>query len=150
MALGADVACAILPFATGGGAAVRAATKVDDVVDTVKAVDKGSSVVKGANKAPKMNYLDEVKAPNPVRTKNVTSEWDNFLGKGPHSNINPYTNNVDSNRIFSADGARSIRFGNHEMGSYGTNKFHYHEEIWGFNPSDNIVDVSNLLRRIAR
>ncbi|GAA0756105.1 RHS repeat-associated core domain-containing protein [Clostridium sartagoforme] len=50
LALGADVTCAILPFATGGGAAVRAATKVDDVVDTVKAVDKGSDVVKGVVK----------------------------------------------------------------------------------------------------
>ncbi len=39
-ALGADILGAAVPFATGGGMAVRAAAKVDDAVDVVKAVDR--------------------------------------------------------------------------------------------------------------
>jgi len=37
LALGADVAGALIPFATGGGAAVRAGTHADDVVRAIKA-----------------------------------------------------------------------------------------------------------------
>ena len=29
-----------------------------------------------------------------------------------------------------ADGKRSIRFGEHEMGGMGTRRFHYHKETW--------------------
>jgi hypothetical protein len=39
-ALGGDVIGLLVPFATGGGAAVRAAAHADDVVDAVKTVDK--------------------------------------------------------------------------------------------------------------
>jgi len=33
-------------------------------------------------------------------------------------------------RIWSEDGKRSIRFGEHEMNSINTAKFHYHKETW--------------------
>ncbi|MBI2416894.1 MAG: RHS repeat-associated core domain-containing protein [Ignavibacteriales bacterium] len=39
-ALGADVVCALTPVATGGGMAVRGASKADDAVDAVRAADK--------------------------------------------------------------------------------------------------------------
>lgn len=42
-ALGADAAATLVPFATGAGVAVRAASKVDDVVKAVKAVDKAAA-----------------------------------------------------------------------------------------------------------
>ncbi|MBX3038234.1 MAG: hypothetical protein KF758_15085 [Anaerolineales bacterium] len=40
LSLAADVAGAFIPFATGGGAVVRAISKADDVVDVVKATPK--------------------------------------------------------------------------------------------------------------
>lgn len=53
LALAADVACAILPIATGGGAAVRAFVKAgeaaDTVIDTVKLIDKVDDAVDLAN-----------------------------------------------------------------------------------------------------
>ena len=44
--LGADVACAVIPVATGGGLAVRAAGKVDDAVDAAKTADHVGDAVK--------------------------------------------------------------------------------------------------------
>jgi len=44
----ADVACAILPIATGGGLLVRAAMHADDAVKVVSHVD---DVIKAADKA---------------------------------------------------------------------------------------------------
>lgn len=41
--LGADVLGAVVPFATGGGLAVRAAAKADDIVDGARALDKAAS-----------------------------------------------------------------------------------------------------------
>ena len=46
---GADVACAVIPVATGGGLAVRAAEKVDDVVDAAKTADHVGDAVKGVS-----------------------------------------------------------------------------------------------------
>ena len=43
--LGADIACTAVPFISGGGTVVRAATKVDDVIDATKAVSKVDDVV---------------------------------------------------------------------------------------------------------
>ena len=43
--LGVDIACTIVPFVSGGGTIVRAATKVDDVVDVTKTVSKVDNVV---------------------------------------------------------------------------------------------------------
>lgn len=43
--LAADVVSLVVPFATGGGAIVKAASKVDDVVDVVKTIDKVDDVV---------------------------------------------------------------------------------------------------------
>ena len=44
----ADVASLIIPCVSGGGAAVRAATKADDVIDTVKAIDNADDVLDAA------------------------------------------------------------------------------------------------------
>ena len=53
-ALGADLICMAVPYATGGGIAVRAAAKADNVLDAAKTVKKTktvSNVSKGANRA---------------------------------------------------------------------------------------------------
>jgi len=53
-----------------------------------------------------------------------------------------------SQRIFSADGTKSIRFGGHEMRSIGTTKAHFHYEKWLFDPTSNTVYVENILQRL--
>jgi hypothetical protein len=77
-----------------------------------------------------------------VRAKDATKRWDEFLGK-EQTNIDPRDGLVDPDRIWSADGTRSIRFGNHEMNS-SPNKFHYHEETWY---GDR---VANVLQRVQK
>ena len=49
--LAADVASLVIPFATGGGLAVKTAAKVDDAVDMVKAVDNTIDTFKVADNA---------------------------------------------------------------------------------------------------
>ena len=45
LGVAADVASLVVPCVSGGGALVRTATKADDVVDAVKAIDKADDVV---------------------------------------------------------------------------------------------------------
>lgn len=89
----------------------------------------------------------EIKAPNQMKVSDVTDYWDEFLGDN-QTNINPITGKADNNRIFSADGTRSIRFGNHEMRSMGTSKFHFHQEEWVYDSINDIMDYYNTLIRI--
>ncbi|EGD48650.1 hypothetical protein Cpap_3073 [Ruminiclostridium papyrosolvens DSM 2782] len=105
----------------------------------------------GAPKTPNVNTkvinAAEVKAPNAIKSSEVTNRWNSYLGENT-TNINPRTGQVDPNRIFSADGTKSVRFDNHEMNSMGTPKFHYHEETWTFDPVNNTMTVTNTLQRI--
>jgi len=87
------------------------------------------------------------KAPNTIKSSDVTNSWDDFLGSN-QTNINPRTGQLDPNRIFSADGTRSIRFGNHEMSSMGTPKSHYHIETWTCDAATDTMTVTNTLQRI--
>lgn len=75
------------------------------------------------------------------------ARWDEFLGRGPTTNIHPRTGLPDPDRIVSADGMRSIRFGPHEMGSSPTG-FHFHEETWNFDPGANTWLADNVLVRV--
>jgi RHS repeat-associated protein len=61
-ALGGDLVGVAVPGLTGVGAAIRAANKVDNVVDAARAVDKVSDATKAANKAD--NAADAGKATN--------------------------------------------------------------------------------------
>jgi RHS repeat-associated protein len=62
VSLGADVACAILPVATGGGAAVRGIAKganaIDNTADAVKAADRAHDYAKTIDKAWDVTRLD--------------------------------------------------------------------------------------------
>jgi RHS repeat-associated protein len=73
--------------------------------------------------------------------RDPTARWDEFLGPD-QTNIDPRDGLPDPDRIWSADGSRSIRYGEHEMNSSPTMR-HYHEETWDH---DNRT-VSNVLQR---
>lgn len=73
--------------------------------------------------------------------------WDEYLGENV-TNINTRTGEVDPDRIFSADGTRSIRFGQHEMDSFGTTKAHFHVETWTYDEVNDIMTITNTLQRM--
>ena len=91
----------------------------------------------------------EIKSPNQVKMRDVTNYWDDYLGSN-QTNIHPRTGLVDNDRIFSADGTRSIRFGNHEMNSMGTTKFHFHQEEWKYDSVNDVMEYFNTLVRIKK
>ena len=64
------------------------------------------------------------------------------------TSYNKFTGKNDPNRIFSADGTRSIRFDDHEMKSLGTRKAHFHYEVWDCDPLSNTVYVTNTIQRM--
>ncbi|MET9423511.1 putative T7SS-secreted protein [Streptomyces sp. NPDC006540] len=89
----------------------------------------------------------EVKDPNPRKPHQVMAEWEEFLGEGPYTNIHPRTGLPDPDRLVSADGARSIRLGDHEMNSKPT-RFHFHKETWTFISPSNTWIVDNTMVRV--
>jgi RHS repeat-associated protein len=101
----------------------------------------------GPNKSTKQGYHKETYDPKPVKPENAVYRWEEFLGAGPYSNKHPRTGLPDHDRIVSADGKRSIRYGNHEMNSKPT-KHHYHEETWTYDPVKDIMNVDNTVIRV--
>ena len=91
----------------------------------------------------------EIKSHNQVKMSDVTNYWDDYLGSN-QTNIHPRTGLVDNDRIFSADGTRSIRFGNHEMNSMDTTKFHFHQEEWKYDSVNDVMEYFNTLIRIKK
>lgn len=149
--------------ACAGGPTPRVATTYDDPIKLVQVenatgttpeqaqdVDGALSRLAPSDVAAKgapTVHVTERLASNPVKPTEALDRWNDFLGPGPHTNIHPRTGVADPNRIVSADGRRSIRFGQQEMNSSPT-KFHYHEETWSFDPSANAWQVDNLLVRV--
>lgn len=84
-----------------------------------------------------------------MKTSDVTNYWDDYLGSN-QTNINPRTGLVDNDRIFFADGTRSIRFGNNEMNSMGTTKFYFHQEEWKYDSVNDVMEYFNTLIRIKK
>ena len=112
--------------------------------------NNSSKAIEGATKAnniPGRGYHKEVYANKPVKVTEAVDKWDEFLGPGEYTDIHPRTGLKDPDRIFSADGKRSIRFGSHEMNSKPS-KFHYHEEIWTYDPINNVMNVDNTVVRV--
>jgi hypothetical protein len=105
--------------------------------------------VRSDTRVPAQGVEVETIAPGPVKPSAATDRWDEFLGSGPHTNIHPRTGVPDPNRLVSADGKRSIRYGPHEMNSSPA-KHHYHEETWSMNPATNAMDVQNTVVRVPR
>ena len=99
--LGADVACAVIPVATGGGLAVRAAGKVDDAVDAAKTADHVGDVVK-----------DGINSDNFIinELKNAAMEY----RKNPVTgNIEPYMKQIQINEDYKVLLRRDIGDFNH-------------------------------------
>ncbi|WP_257133257.1 pre-toxin TG domain-containing protein [Bacillus wiedmannii] len=124
-----------------------------NAVESVKTAEKATEGIKTAERVaeakniPGRGYHKEVYANKPVKVQDAVTKWDEFLGTGTHTNIHPRTGLEDADRIFSADGTRSIRFGSHEMNSKPS-KFHYHEETWTYDPVNNVMNVDNTLVRV--
>jgi hypothetical protein len=78
-----------------------------------------------------------------IRQKDVLARWNQFLGS-KQTNIDPRDGMVDPDRIWSADGQRSIRFGDHEGTPNSSGLQHFHEETWY---PDR---VENVLRRVQK
>lgn len=66
---------------------------------------------------------------------------------GPHTTIHLGTGLPDPDRIVSAEGTRSMRYGNHEMNS-GPTRHYYHEETWIYDPLNNVINVDNSVIRV--
>ena len=110
--------------------------------------DRSSIAAKGTpGPNTKVVNLPETTAPKPIKPAAALDEWNNFLGPGTHTNIHPRTGAPDPSRIISADGMRSIRYGNHEMGSKPT-KHHYHEETWSYDAASDTMTVGNTIKRV--
>ncbi|MDD9941113.1 MAG: hypothetical protein OXU20_08755, partial [Myxococcales bacterium] len=107
---------------------------------------KGLSGCKGGPGRPPSRGYDrpelETKSGKAVSARHATDDWDGFLGTG-QTNIDPRDGLPDPDRIWSADGRRSVRYGPHEMGSK-PNKHHYHKETWS--PGQ----VHNELQRVQK
>jgi hypothetical protein len=85
--------------------------------------------------------------PQAVKVAEAGAEMAAFLGSGPYSQTHPRLGTTDPTRIVSADGTRSIRYGDHERNSAAT-KHHYHEETWTLDTATNTMNVSNQVRRV--
>lgn len=92
---------------------------------------KSGSSSEGCN-IPGRGYHKEVYANKPVKVTEAVDKWEDFLGPGEYTDIHPRTGLKDPDRIFSADGKRSIRFGSHEM-NLKPSKFEiYKNGKWGY------------------
>ncbi|SFP34290.1 RHS repeat domain-containing protein, partial [Pseudomonas sp. NFPP28] len=100
-----------------------------------------------SNTPPKMGYHKETYANKPIKPEETVRKWDEFLGPGPHTNINPRTGKPDRDRIVSGDAKRSIRYGSHEMSSKPS-KHHYHEETWTLELKTSTINVDNTVVRV--
>ena len=89
----------------------------------------------------------EVKNPTTIKYSEATDAWNSYLGKN-QTNINPRTGLPDRNRLFSADGTRSIRLSKHEMDSIGTTKAHFHYETWNYDSQNDVMTITNTLQRM--
>ena len=89
----------------------------------------------------------ETKAPHAIDSADAINVWDDYLGPDT-TNLNPRTGVADPNRIFSADGTKSIRFGPHEMNSIGTSKAHFHFETWTYDSEKDVMTITNMLQRM--
>ncbi len=116
----------------------------------------GSVKIKGINsnkggtinhKRPTVIEAPESSNPTQMKKADAVDAWDDYLGN-QQTNYNPYKGVNDPNRIFSSDGTRSIRFGNHEMDSWGTSKAHFHFERWEYNAFNYTVTWYSTIQRL--
>lgn len=141
--------------------AAKALDKVKDAADAKKALDAAKDLADAANDARKVAEkvpntpsastkvirTPETTAPKSVQPRDAVRRWEAFLGPEKPTNIHPRTGALDSNRLVSPDGKRSIRYGCHEMNSKPT-LHHYHEETWTYDPVTDTITVDNQIIRV--
>ena len=140
--LAMDIVDVAIPMVSGLGEfsdAISISHKASNALDTADNVNDTRKVI--------YNYGGEFKNPSQIKANDAVDAWDDFLGEGQTS-YNKFTGMNDPNRIFSADGTRSIRFDGHEMDSLGTRKAHFHYELWELDPFSNTVYVTNTMQRM--
>ena len=132
-------------FAIGG--AFGAASKTESVFGDFTLKLESGVVDVGTSPRARLGIRVDIEElnPRPVRHQDATNRWEEFLGPGPHSNIHPRTGAPDPDRLVSADGNRSIRYGRHEMESKPT-KHHYHEETWTKDADGNVAVDNEVVR----
>ncbi|MCK4258508.1 MAG: EndoU domain-containing protein [Halanaerobiales bacterium] len=79
VALGADVGCMVLPGATGGGRAVKAIGKADDMIDVVKSAEKIDDVIDIAKGLRKVDPSTVINALSNFKGKKMIFGMDTFL-----------------------------------------------------------------------
>ncbi len=87
----------------------------------------------------------ETKSGVSVKQEGAVDRWDYFLGSN-QTNIDPRDGLPDPDRLWSADGKRSIRFDEHEMNSK-LNKMHYHQETWHADKVENVLQRIPALKK---
>ncbi|HEX2914465.1 MAG TPA: hypothetical protein VH186_26935 [Chloroflexia bacterium] len=97
--------------------------------------------------SPGKGKSDETFTSGSLKPDAVVARWREFLGPGPYSHKHPRDGSTDLTRLVSADGKRTIRYGDHEKQSDVT-KHHFHEETWSYDSSSNTVNVDNKVRRV--
>lgn len=145
---------------TRAGASTSAAQALDRPPQSVSADQRlGNTLPQGesavatgvaantASRAGATVNMVETYASKPLKPQDAVARWDEFLGPGAQTNIHPRTGLPDADRLVSSDGLRSIRFGNHEMGSSPT-KFHFHEETWSFDDGAGAWNLQNIVVRV--
>lgn len=146
--LACDVVDVVVPVVSGLGEASRAINAGLEVADTLDDIHDAGKVAGNIGDATKVTFETvEVKLPTQIKMNESVDMWDDFLGPNQTS-FNKYTGKHDMDRIFSADGTRSIRFSSHEMNSLSTTKAHFHYEEWIYGPENNVVIIYNQLQRV--
>ena len=118
----------------------------------VKITPKNGNIKKASldgtnNSNPTVVKHPEAPRPTQMKATDAVDAWDDFLGPNQTS-YNPYKGTNDPDRIFSTDGSKSIRFGNHEMREWRTSKAHFHFETWVYDASSNTVNWYNTIQRL--
>jgi hypothetical protein len=101
------------------------------------------------SKFTKVVPLEEVVTKFQLKAENSTKRWEEFLGAGPYNNIHPVYGTSEVDRLYSADGTRSIRFTKHEMNSLNKTRAHYHEELWVYNEPTDTMYLHNISQRLV-
>ncbi len=104
-------------------------------IGVVTTGSEGSEVKKSTNMAPDAGT--------------IVAAWISFLGPGPYSNKHPRTGVPAGGRLVSADGKRSIRYGDHEQNPAKSKPpdHHYHEETWTWD-GVSAVTVDNKVQKV--
>jgi len=79
LALGVDVACLLLPVATGGGLAVRAATHADDVADVARVANRADDAIDAVRVVDRVDDAADVTRATKLRSLTKANFRENLM-----------------------------------------------------------------------